>query len=295
MPSQKHLRRRLRTVNNTKLITRAMRSVSASKMRKTQDRRDQIKPYANQLQKLVANVVRSVGGDDQPLMRAREGGKRLVVVFASDRGLCGAFNNTIIRYTEEYLKSLAGEFEIYAVGKRGGDFFRKNGYPVKRLQADFRGNIVFDRIMEIAREIKTAFLEEGFTRVDLIYNRAITAMIYRPHHEQFLPLDERELSSALGKEAKETQPIHSAEYIFEPDAKTLLGTLLPKFLETKIFYTFVDAFAAEHQARMLAMSTANENCVELIGALTLQMNKARQADITKEILEIVGGAEALKG
>jgi F-type H+-transporting ATPase subunit gamma len=292
MPSQKHLRRRLRTVNNTKLITRAMRSVAASKMRKTQDRRDQIKPYANQLQKLVANVVRSVGFEGQPLMQTREGGKRLVVVFSSDRGLCGAFNNTIIRYVEDYLKSLEGEFEIYAVGKRCGDHFRKNGYPLKRVQADFRGNVALDRILEIAEEIKKAFLEEGFTRVDLIYNRAITAMIYRPHREQFLPLNEEELYAGLGKESHSTQAV---DYIFEPDAKTLLGDLLPKFVETKIFYTFVDAFAAEHQARMLAMSTANENCIELIGALTLQMNKARQADITKEILEIVGGAEALKG
>lgn len=269
-----------------------MRSVAASKMRKTQDRRDQIKPYANQLQKLVANVVRSVGSENQPLMQKRERGKRLVVVFSSDRGLCGAFNNTIIRFAEDYLKSLKDEYEVYAVGKRCGDYFRKHGYPLNRLQADFRGNIVLDRIQEIAEEIKLLFLEKGFANVDLVYNRAITAMIYRPQREQFLPLQEEELFAGLEKDARSSQAM---DYIFEPDAKTLLIYLLPKFVETKIFYTFVDAFAAEHQARMLAMSTANENCIELIETLTLQMNKARQADITKEILEIVGGAEALKG
>lgn len=291
MPSLKHLRRRLRTVNNTKLITRAMRSVAASKMRKTQDRRDQIKPYARHLQKIVANVVRSVGSEGQPLMQKREGGRRLVVIFSSDRGLCGAFNNTIIRFAEEYLKS-AGDYEIYAVGKRGGDYFRKHGYPLHRIQADFRGNIVLDRIQEIAEEIKKAFLDGGFCAIDLIYNRAITAMIYKPQREQLLPLEEEELFAGLGAESRTGAPM---EYIFEPDAKTLLLELLPKFVETKIFYVFVDAFAAEHQARMLAMASANENCLELIDTLTLQMNKARQASITKEILEIVGGAEALKG
>ena len=142
MPSLKHLRRRLRTVNNTKLITRAMRSVAASKMRKTQSRRDQIKPYATHLQKLVANVVRSVGSEGQPFMQQRQEGKRLIVVISSDRGMCGAFNNTVIRYTEDYLKSLSDEYEIYAVGKRAGDYFRKNGFSVMKTQVDFRGNIV---------------------------------------------------------------------------------------------------------------------------------------------------------
>ncbi len=292
MPSLKHLRRRLRTVNNTKLITRAMRSVAASKMRKTQSRRDQIKPYATHLQKLVANVVRSVGSEGQPFMQQRQEGKRLIVVISSDRGMCGAFNNTVIRYTEDYLKSLSDEYEIYAVGKRAGDYFRKNGFSVMKTQVDFRGNIVLERILEIAQELKTAFLTGGFNRIELIYNRAITAMAYRPHREHFLPLKEEELFAGLGKEVRSS---HVMDYIFEPDAKTLLGELLPKYVETKVFYTFVDAFSAEHQARMLAMSTANENCVELIGTLTLQMNKARQAAITKEILEIVGGAEALKG
>ncbi|MBN2328420.1 MAG: ATP synthase F1 subunit gamma [Candidatus Omnitrophica bacterium] len=291
MPSLKHLRRRLRTVNSTKLITRAMRSVAASKMRRTQDRRDQIKPYANRLQKMVAHAAQSVGGEDQPLMQMRDDGKRLVVVVSSDSGLCGAFNNTVIRYAEDYVRSLSEEYEMYIIGKRAGSYFRKHGYPVKRALVDFKGNIVLDRILEAANEIKAAFLDEGFKAVDLIHNRAITAMAYKPQRERFLPLQEEELYSGLEEGA--SAPL--LDYIFEPDAKTLLGELLPKFVETKIYYMFVDAFAAEHQARMLAMTTANENCIELIDALTLQMNKARQAAITTEITEIVGGAEALKG
>jgi F-type H+-transporting ATPase subunit gamma len=292
MPSQKDLRRRLKTVDNTKLITRAMRSVSASKMRKTQDRRDRIKPYANRLQQLVANVVHSVGSEGQPLMQMKDSGKRLVVIFSSDRGLCGAFNNTIIRYAENYLKSLTDDYEIYAIGKRAGDYFNKHGYPIFRRQGDFRGNIVLDRMMEIAEDLKNAFLNGGFNQVEIIHNYAVTAMIYRPKRDYFLPLKEDELYAGLEAESDSDEAL---DYIFEPDAQTLLTDLLPKFVETKVYYTFVDAFAAEHQARMLAMAAANDNCVELIDSLTLSMNKARQSDITKEILEIVSGAEALKG
>ncbi|MGC9327683.1 MAG: ATP synthase F1 subunit gamma [Candidatus Hinthialibacter sp.] len=290
MPSLKHLRRRLRTVNSTKLITRAMRSVAASKMRRTQDRRDQIKPFANRLQKLVAHAAQGGGSEHQPLMQKRDEGKRLVVVISSDSGLCGAFNNTVIRYAEDYLRSLSDEYELYIIGKRANSYFRKYGHPIKRALVDLKGNIVLDRIFETANEIQTAFLDEGFKAVDLIYNRAITAMAYKSQRERFLPLQKEELLSNLD----EKTPAADLDYIYEPDAKTLLGELLPKFVETKIYYVFVDAFAAEHQARMLAMTTANENCIELIDALTLQMNKARQAAITTEITEIVGGAETLR-
>lgn len=287
MPSLKQLRRRIRTVENTKLITRAMRSVAASKMRRTHERRDRTKAYTNKLQNLVARVVQSVGSKGQPLMQHRERGKRLLVVFSSDRGLCGAFNATINRFTTNYMEDLRDEPDLYIVGQRANSFFKKRGKNIIKSHNDFRGNIDIPRILEITQELTALFLNKDYDIIELVYNYAVTALNYRPTNNILLPLKEEELFGEDGKE----KPV---DYIFEPDAKIVLQELLPKFLETKVLFTFLEAFAAEHQARMIAMKTANDNCNELLDALTLQMNKARQASITKEILEIVAGAEALK-
>jgi len=292
MLSSKQLRRRLRTVNSTKLITRAMRSVSASKMHRTQERRARVRPYADRLRQLVAEVMRSVGGEGQPLMQRRESGRRLIVLFSSDRGLCGSFNHSILRYAADYADSLSGEYAFYAIGTRAQKFLEKRGYEVVRAHRDFRGNIDLPRILEIARDIQNFFLQGGFNQVELIYNQALTAMTYRVRRERFLPLDAEALLAGMEKDLAARERL---EYIFEPDPRTILGTILPLYVETQIFYSFTDAFTAEHQARMMAMTTANQNCEELMSALTLQLNKARQSAITKEILEIMGGAEALKG
>lgn len=286
MPSLKDLRRRIRTVKNTQLITRAMRSVAASKMRRTHERRDKARPYVERLQQLVANLVNSVGSEGQPLLENREVNKRLMVVFSSDRGLCGAFNNTIARYATDRAKEVKnGTF--YVIGKRAASTIRRQGFLIEKTHEDFSGNIDVPRILEIARELRDLFLSGKYDAVELIFNRAISAMNYRPHHELLLPLKQDELAPSSGGAAA---PI---DYIFEPDPQTLLKELLPKFLETKLLFTFVDAFASEHQARMMAMAAANTNCRELIDSLTLEMNKARQTSITTEILEIVSGANAL--
>ncbi len=292
MPSLKNLRRRIRTVSNTKLITRAMRSVAASKMRRAQERRDKARPYTRNLQKLVARLVNQTGLEGQPLAEKREVRKRLVLVFSSDRGLCGAFNATILRYAHQYLNSLdTGETDLYIIGRRANVFFQKHHCNIVRAHGDFLGNVDVTRILEIAEELSDSFLKSDYDRIEMVYNIAVSAMTYTPKIDTFLPLDENELIASLGEE--ETQ--RGVEYIFEPDTHTLLKEFLPMYVKTKLLYTFVDAFAAEHQARMIAMTTANENCEELMNTLTLQLNKARQASITKELLEIVSGAEALKG
>lgn len=291
MPSLKQLRRRIRTVNNTKMITRAMRSVAASKMRRTQERRDKARPYTERLQELIARVVCSVGSEGQPLMEQREGNKTLLVLFSSDRGLCGAFNSVINRFAEEHLDSMPANANLYCVGKKSADYFHKRNKNIVTRHTEFRGNIDISAILEVGRELRDRFLQKEYDEVQLVYNHAITAMSYKPKVETLLPLKEDELFASLGKKPEEIKPL---DYIFEPDAKSVLAELLPKYVETKVLFTFVDAFAAEHQARMLAMSTANENCNELLDSLTLELNKARQSMITKEILEIVGGAEASK-
>lgn len=294
MPSLKQLRRRLRTVTSTKLITRAMRSVAASKLRKTQDRRIKAKPYVNQLQSLVAQVLKNVSLEGQPLLQKRSTNKRLIVVFSSDRGLCGAFNATICRYVEElYSQANKDETSLYIVGKRAYSYFQKQKAQIAGHHIGFGGDIDVPQILKVAQDIQSRFLSGEVDQVELVYNHSLSAMIYRPRHEVFLPLQRDELLSSLGQQ--ESEELWETDYIFEPDPKTLLGELLPKFVETKVLYTFIDAFSAEHQARMLAMTTANENCSELMDSLTLQANKARQGIITKELLEIVGGAEALRG
>ncbi|MBI1389608.1 MAG: ATP synthase F1 subunit gamma [bacterium] len=290
MPSLKDLRRRLRSVKNTQMITRAMRSVAASKMRRTQDRRTKAKPYVDRLQRLIANLVGSVGSEGQPLLQQREIKRRLLVVISSDRGLCGAFNNTIIRYADDYRKSLAEPNSLYIIGKRANSVFVRRGVNIVNAHIDFNGNVDVPRVLAIARELTELFLSGKFDSIELIHNQAINAMTYRPRREVLLPLKSDELAPKSEGE-EERQPL---DYIFEPDPQTLLKGLLPKYLETKLLFTVVDAFATEHQARMMAMTTANLNCRELIDSLTLQINKARQASITKEILEIVGGANALE-
>lgn len=290
MPSLKLLRRRVRSVKNTQLITRAMRSVAATKMRRTQDRRNKARPYVERLQQLVSRVLSSVTETKQPLMETRDSSRTLLVIMASDRGLCGAFNNTVLRYASNLLKQMPEDTGVVAIGKRSSDFFRKNGIECESKHIDFNGNVELPRVLEISAELQNLFLSGKYDRVELVYNRAITAMTYKPTREVFLPLRTEELRSG---DEPDNAGTNQTEYIFEPDPQTLLTDLLPKFVETKILFTFVDAFAAEHQARMMAMSAANDNCKELIESLTLDLNKARQTSITTEILEIVSGAEAL--
>ncbi len=293
MPSIKDLRRRLKSVKNTKLITRAMRSVSASKMRKSQDRREKAKPYADHLKALVSRVVSSAGLEGQPLAEVRPVEKRLVVLYSSDRGLCGAFNNTINRYCQDYLSETSGiPTDLYIVGKRANDFFKKRSYNITKAHVDFLGNIDVPRILEIAKEIRHSFETGDYDEIVLLHNSAVSAMTYLPKRELLLPLKGDEL--AVVKESEEKDGMKS-EYIFEPNAEAVLSQLLPKYVENKVLFAFLDTFTAEHQARMLAMSAANENCEELISSITLDMNKARQTMITNEILEIVSGADALSG
>lgn len=269
-----------------------MRSVAASKMRKTQDARDHAKPYAEQIQALVSRLVKNTGLKGQPLAETRELTRRLAVIFASDRGLCGAFNSSICRYGDKRLREMADvPTDVFAIGRRSAAYFRKNGFNVVAAETEFRGNVDVPRILEINRRVAEMFTGGEYDEVVLMHNYPVSAMAYRPQRERLLPLN----ADDLVEEAGDGEDAVQREYIFEPDPQTVLSVLLPKYVETKMLFTFLNSFTAEHQARMMAMSAANDNCEELIGTLTLQMNKARQTQITKEILEIVSGADALSG
>ncbi len=288
MPTLKALRNRIRTVDNTKQITRAMKTVSASKMRRTETHLEAGRPYAQCLEELMARLVGAVGELSHPLIDQRPVEKTLLVLITADRGLCGAFNSNIFRRAQWFMDKQEGRpVDLYCIGKKGRDFFRKQERSIVAEQLDFSGRLDIERIREITEDLVRRFLDEEADEVILAYNTFVSIVNYRPTIQRFLPLE----AESLGKGAL-TQQI---DYIYEPNAATIIEQILPRYLNSKMYITLAEAFTAEHSARMVAMSAASDNCEDLIRTLTLDMNKARQASITKELLEIVGGAEALRG
>jgi len=288
MRTLRSLRRRIRTIDNTRQITRAMKTVSASKMRRTGERLEAGRPYARCMEELIARLVAATGEVRHPLVTQRPVERSLLVLVTADRGLCGAFNANIIRSADEFLEEKGSHsVDLFCVGKRGRDYFRRRGGRIVGEHADLGGTVDVTRIRGITEEIVRRFLSGQADEVFLAYNTFVSVMAYRPRIVKFLPLEAESLGVGAG-----TKPL---EYILEPDAPTILDRILPRHLDSKVYITLAEAFTAEHSARMVAMSTASDNCQEMIRTLTLEMNKARQASITKELLEIVSGAEALKG
>ncbi len=288
MGTLKALRNRIRTVDNTKQITRAMKTVSASKMRRTEGNLQSGRPYARCLEQLTARLVGATDELHHPLVVQRPVERTLVVLVTADRGLCGAFNSNIIRRAQRLIETKESDkVDLFCIGKKGRDFFRKRGYSIVAEELDFSGRLDLERIRGITDDIVQRYLNEEAGEVVLVYNAFVSVVTYHQTVDKFLPLE----AESLGRGAV-TEHI---EYIYEPDAKTILENILPRYLKSKMYITLAEAFTAEHSARMVAMSAASENCEELIRTLTLDMNKARQASITKELLEIVGGAEALRG
>ncbi len=288
MRTLRALRRRIRTVDNTKQITRAMKSVSASKMRRTEGHLTAGQPYARSMQELVTQLLTTAGQISHPLVVSRPVARRMVIVVTADRGLCGAFNASIIRRVEDFLdENRLVPIDLFCIGKRGRDYFRRHGCSIVAEYIDLSGRVDVGRIKTITRDITDRFLDGRTDEVYLAYNKFISVTTYRPIVTKFLPVEPGERPA--------DKIVRHVEYIFEPDVHTILESMLPRYLNSRMYITLAEAFTAEHSARMIAMSTASDNCEELIRTLTLEMNKARQASITKELLEIVSGAEALKG
>ena len=286
MPSLKALRKRIRTVENTKQITRAMKTVAASKMRRTEERLRAGRPYARTLQEIIARLVKTTAEVSHPFLTERPVKKILLVIVTADRGLCGAFNSNVIRRTEEFLlENGPDRTDLYCIGKKGRDYFRRHGGNIVAQHIDLGGKLDVARIRGIADDLVRRFLEGEADEVYLVYNTFISTISYHPVLAKFLPVEWDSICAGIA-----VQPV---EYIYEPDAETIFGEILPRYLNSKMYITLAEAFTAEHSARMVSMSAANDNCEELIHTLTLDLNKARQASITKELLEIVGGAEAL--
>ena len=285
MPNLKEIRSRITSVGSTMQITSAMKMVSAAKLKRAQDAITQMRPYSNKLTDLLQSLSSSLdGSENNQYSDSREVKKLLIVSITSNRGLCGGFNSYIIKSAKSIIEkqNKNTEVEILSIGKKSSEHFTKNGYKMFSVHDEVYNNLTFDNISNIAETIIKKFLSKEFDKVVLVYNQFKNAATQIIMNENYLPIESR---------AEEKTQI--ADYIFEPNQNEIVKELIPKSLKTQLFKAVLDSHAAEHGARMTAMHKATDNASELKKELTLTYNKARQAAITGEILEIVGGAEAL--
>ena len=286
MANLKEIRNRITSVSSTMQITSAMKMVSAAKLKKAQDAITAMRPYAEKLTELLQSVSATLeGGAGGQYTTQREVNKVLVVAITSNRGLCGAFNTNVIKQAKSIADSYEGkQVDIFAIGKKGNDVLRKTNTVIANRSEVF-DQLTFDNVAAIADVLTEKFISGEYDKIEVVYNQFKNAATQIVQTEQFLP---------LAPVATDT-PVAAADYIFEPAKEEIVLTLIPKSLKTQLYKSIRDSFASEHGARMTAMHKATDNATELRNQLKLTYNKARQAAITNEILEIVGGAEALKG
>jgi len=298
MPGLKEVRIRIASVKSTQQITNAMKMVAASKLRKAQNAIIKLRPYAAKLNDIMQNLSGSVDStSDSPFTLARIPEKILLVVITSNRGLCGGFNSNIIKATLNLInteypdQNRKGNLNLITIGRKGSEFFRKRGYKVVESHDDLFEKLTFDNVAPLAEQLMKAFAGKEYDRVQIIYNQFKNAAVQRLVVEQYLPI----LPVPPSPSAPDAMHTKHADYIFEPDQETILQLLIPKSLRIQLYKSLLDSFASEQGARMTAMQQATDNARELLRALQISYNKARQQSITKELLEIVAGAEALKG
>lgn len=288
----KEVRNRIKSVQSTQQITKAMKMVSAAKLRRAQDAIIQMRPYAKKMQELLSNIVSNAeGGTDLKLADERPIEKVLLIVITSDRGLCGAFNSNLIKLAVQTINDKyeaafkKGNVAIWNIGKKGFEGLSKAGYKTNDQFKDIFLNLTFDNVQAAAKAGMKAFEDKEFDAIELIYSEFKNAATQRFVAEQFLPV-------------LKVQPVAGAkksDFIFEPEKELLLAELMPKILNTQLFKAVLDSSASEHGARMTAMDKASENANEILKSLKISYNRARQAAITTELTEIVSGAAALQG
>ena len=293
MPSLKEVRSRIVSVNSTKQITAAMKMVSAAKLRRAQDAIVRMRPYAEKLQTILGNVSASLDSSEGVYSAQREVRKVLLVPIVSNRGLAGAFNTQVFRLVRKAIneaKANGQEVSILPIGKKAMDLYRRSGMLDNSLPTDLAtlfDGLNFDKTAPVAELLMKQFAEGNYDRVVLFYNKFKNAAVQITTEEQYLPIAPAEASAKTGRA--------QGEHIMEPDRATIVEGIIPKSLKIQLYKALLDSHAAEHGARMTAMHKATDNADSLLKDLKLSYNKARQASITNEILEIVGGAEALKG
>lgn len=285
MATLREIKQRIKGIKNTQQITKAMKMVAAAKMRRAQERMFAARPYADKIQELIQNLVSAVDESDSPFLQEREIQHVSIVVVTGDRGLCGSFNSNVIKQAiQEYDRNKDKNVSLVCVGKKGHDFFKKRDYNLSGEYPGIFNNLDFSHANEITNRLIDDFLNGKTDAVRLIYNEFKSVARQNLVTQDILPF----------VQTQPEEPQETIDYLYEPSQKALLDALLPRFIRTQVWRALLESFASEQAARMMAMENATDNASELIRDLTLQYNKARQASITKEILEIVGGAEALK-
>lgn len=283
MASAKDVRRRIRTVKNIEKLTNAMKMVAAARLRKAQERAEAARPYAQKMAEVMMNLASRAGDIEHPLLEVREETNVAYVIIGAERGLAGSFNSNVMnRAMSEITQHSPEQVRLVLVGKKAVAFFRKRPFKVSS-DMEVGKDVSFADIVRITRLLRGIFESGEVDAVYLVYAKFITAMRQEPVAVRLLPMTKPEVGE-----------FEHAEFVFEPDAELLLGTLIPKYVDTQVYQALVESQASEQGARMSAMSAATKNAGEMIDNLTLVYNKARQAAITKEITEIVGGAEAQK-
>ena len=283
MATLRDIKRRIKSVKNTQQITKAMEMVAAAKLRRAQGRAVAARPYARGMEEMLGNLAATLAQMQHPLTEARPVQKRAVLVFASNRGLAGSYNAQIIRFTEKQLRGEdGGSMQLVLIGKKLNDYFRRRSYPVLQMFPDLPDQAQLEVAQRLTRQAIDWFLSGEVDAVDLVYSQFVSAMTRNTVRVPFLPIGSG-VESGVAR-----------DYIFEPNAAELVDRLLPRYVTTRMLQAFAESYASEHSARMLAMGAARKNAGELIDGLVLKRNRLRQATITKELSEIVGGAEALK-
>jgi F-type H+-transporting ATPase subunit gamma len=286
MATLRDIRRRIRSVQSTQKITRAMKLVAASKLRRAQERILAARPYAGRMEEMLGNLVAAAEGDGapHPLLERRQGPRRQFVIITADRGLAGAFNSNIIRHALGFIReSSQPDVTLVTVGRKGRELFRRRPWTIKRHLVGFWDSLSYRHAQELADGFVQQYLEGEVDEVHLIYSEFRSVAVQRPVRRQLLPIPREEGDGGT--------PV---DYLYEPSREDILGDLLPRHVRTQVYRALMESLAGEYGARMTAMEAAAKNAGEMIEVLTIQYNKARQERITKELLDIVGGAEALR-
>lgn len=297
MPSLLDMRRRIRSVKNTQQITKAMKMVSAAKLKRAQDRVVSARPFANKMMEVLSELATQSGDNfSHPLLDARGDKKYLIVLVTADKGLCGGFNANLIKAAQLFMKEHGdAEIEMLPVGRKGRDFFNRRNikFAEEFIGLTGKGRVDYSEAMEVAQEVIKRFTEdETIDKVFLIYSEFKTVLSQRAVVDQILPVARTVDNS--GDEGASSAVVNSVDYIYEQPPEQIFGSLLPKLVETQIYRAMLESVASEQGSRMTAMDSATKNAGDLISNLTLTMNRIRQAAITKEIIEVVSGSVASK-
>jgi F-type H+-transporting ATPase subunit gamma len=288
MATLRDIQRRIRSVQSTQKITKAMKLVAAAKFRRAQERILEARPYAKKMNELLSGLVDRTGDETHALLARRDTGRRRLVIITADKGLCGAFNSNVLRESLRFLQG-TGETSVtlVVVGRKARDFYRRRRFTIKSEMLGIFDRLAYSHAQEIANGLMRDYLAEEVDEVHLMYNEFRSVAVQRPVRQQLLPIQ----ADAESDDEENVGP--PEEYLYEPGPQAILASLLPRHVTTQVYRALMESAAGEYGARMTAMESASKNAREMINVLTIQYNKARQERITKELLDIVGGAEAL--